>query len=126
MTRPERRQRGALEIDRSRGRTGLDDWRDDSAARVGLTARAVVYLVMGWLAIMLATGSKPKSLPNLPIDGKRIITSDEILELKEMPKSLIVIGAGAACSDHVASNRGDRGRSRPVRQGLRLVTVRVQ
>ena len=45
--------------------------------------------------IMLATGSKPRSLPNLPIDGQRIITSDEILELKEMPKSLIVIGAGA-------------------------------
>ena len=38
---------------------------------------------------MLATGSKPWSLPNLAIDGKRIITSDEILELKEMPKSLI-------------------------------------
>ena len=45
--------------------------------------------------IMLATGSKPRSLPNLAIDGKRIITSDEILELQEMPKSLIVIGAGA-------------------------------
>ena len=45
--------------------------------------------------IMLATGSKPRSLPNLAIDGQRIITSDEILELKEMPKSLIVIGAGA-------------------------------
>lgn len=45
--------------------------------------------------IMLATGSKPRTLPNIAIDGQRIITSDEILELKEMPKSLIVIGAGA-------------------------------
>src|SRR5262245_815184 len=45
--------------------------------------------------IMIATGSKPKSLPNLPLDGKRIITSDEVLELAAMPKSLIVIGAGA-------------------------------
>ncbi len=45
--------------------------------------------------IMLATGSRPRSLPNIAIDGQRIITSDEILELKEMPKSLIVIGAGA-------------------------------
>jgi dihydrolipoyl dehydrogenase len=45
--------------------------------------------------IIIATGSVPRSLPNLPIDGKQIITSDEILELSEVPKSLIVLGAGA-------------------------------
>jgi dihydrolipoyl dehydrogenase len=45
--------------------------------------------------IIIATGSVPRSLPNLPIDGKQIITSDEILELAEVPKSLIVLGAGA-------------------------------
>ena len=45
--------------------------------------------------ILIATGSVPRSLPNLPIDGKQIITSDEILELAEVPKSLIVLGAGA-------------------------------
>ena len=44
---------------------------------------------------MLATGSRPRSLPGITPDGKAIITSDEILELKEIPKSLIVIGAGA-------------------------------
>jgi dihydrolipoyl dehydrogenase len=45
--------------------------------------------------VLLATGSRPKSLPFIKLDGKRIITSDEILELKEIPKSLVVIGAGA-------------------------------
>ncbi|HSO75220.1 MAG TPA: FAD-dependent oxidoreductase, partial [Blastocatellia bacterium] len=35
--------------------------------------------------IIIATGSVPRSLPNLPIDGKLIITSDEILELAEIP-----------------------------------------
>ncbi len=45
--------------------------------------------------VVVATGSRPRSLPSLPLDGKSIITSDEILELKELPKSLIVIGAGA-------------------------------
>ena len=45
--------------------------------------------------ILLATGSKPRSVPGIAPDGQRILTSDEILELKEMPKSLIVIGAGA-------------------------------
>ena len=45
--------------------------------------------------IIIATGSVPRSLPTLPIDGEQIITSDEILELSEIPKSLIVLGAGA-------------------------------
>jgi dihydrolipoamide dehydrogenase len=45
--------------------------------------------------IMLATGSKPRSIPGLVPDGKTIITSDEILQVTEIPKSLIVIGAGA-------------------------------
>ncbi len=45
--------------------------------------------------IVVATGSVPRSLPGLEIDGRQIITSDEILELGEIPKSLIVLGAGA-------------------------------
>src|SRR5262249_17357911 len=44
---------------------------------------------------IVATGSVVRSLPNLDIDGKQIIGSDEILELSEVPKSLIVLGAGA-------------------------------
>jgi dihydrolipoyl dehydrogenase len=46
-------------------------------------------------AILLATGSRPRALPGITPDGKTIVTSDEILELKEIPKSLVVIGAGA-------------------------------
>jgi dihydrolipoamide dehydrogenase len=46
-------------------------------------------------AIVLATGSRPRSLPGIAVDGKSILTSDEILELKEIPRSLVVIGAGA-------------------------------
>src|SRR4029434_5980157 len=45
--------------------------------------------------IIIATGSVPKSLPNLDIDGKQIITSDQVLELNTIPKSMIVLGAGA-------------------------------
>lgn len=43
---------------------------------------------------IIATGSKPASLPFIQIDKKRIITSTEALELKEIPKHLIVIGGG--------------------------------
>jgi dihydrolipoamide dehydrogenase len=46
-------------------------------------------------AVLLASGSRPRGLPGIALDGKTILTSDEILELAEMPKSLAVIGAGA-------------------------------
>jgi len=45
--------------------------------------------------VVIATGSAPRSLPNLDIQSPRVVTSDEILELKEVPKSLVVLGAGA-------------------------------
>jgi dihydrolipoamide dehydrogenase len=45
--------------------------------------------------VILATGSRPKLLPGVAPDGKAIVTSDEILQIKEVPKSLVVIGAGA-------------------------------
>ncbi len=43
---------------------------------------------------IIATGSKPAGLPFIEIDKERIITSTEALELKEIPKHLIVIGGG--------------------------------
>ncbi|MCL4112002.1 UNVERIFIED_CONTAM: hypothetical protein GTU68_038818 [Idotea baltica] len=43
---------------------------------------------------IIATGSKPASLPFITLDKKRVITSTEALELKEIPKTLMVIGGG--------------------------------
>ncbi len=45
--------------------------------------------------IIVATGSRAASLPFLKPDGRTVITSTEALELAEVPKSLLVIGAGA-------------------------------
>lgn len=44
--------------------------------------------------IVIATGSKPNYFPGMEPDKKRIITSTEALELKEIPKKLLVIGGG--------------------------------
>ena len=44
--------------------------------------------------VIIATGSKPTPLPFAPFDKKRIISSTEALELKEIPQHLIVIGGG--------------------------------
>nr|WP_299385506.1 dihydrolipoyl dehydrogenase [Allomuricauda sp.] len=43
---------------------------------------------------IIATGSKPSTLPFIKLDKERIITSTEALELKEIPKHMIVIGGG--------------------------------
>ncbi len=43
---------------------------------------------------IIATGSKPSTLPFIKIDKKRIITSTEALKLKEIPKHLVIIGGG--------------------------------
>ncbi len=45
--------------------------------------------------ILIATGSNPRALPIAATDHQTILDSDSILELKEVPKSLIVIGSGA-------------------------------
>ena len=44
--------------------------------------------------VIIATGSKPAPLPFAPFDKKRIISSTEALELKEIPQHLIIIGGG--------------------------------
>ncbi|HSD72525.1 MAG TPA: dihydrolipoyl dehydrogenase [Thermoanaerobaculia bacterium] len=45
--------------------------------------------------ILIATGSTPRSLPGIEIDHQAILSSDSILELSEVPRSLLVIGSGA-------------------------------
>ncbi len=44
--------------------------------------------------IILATGSRAASLPSFPVDGTHVITSTEALSLQEVPRRLVVIGAG--------------------------------
>ncbi|MBI4364195.1 MAG: dihydrolipoyl dehydrogenase, partial [Candidatus Latescibacteria bacterium] len=46
-------------------------------------------------AIVLATGSHVGSLPMVPVDGRVVLSSDDILSLDRVPESLLVIGAGA-------------------------------
>jgi dihydrolipoamide dehydrogenase len=45
-------------------------------------------------SIVLATGSAPKSLPGLDIDGERVITSEHVLTLDRVPTSAVVLGGG--------------------------------
>ena len=45
--------------------------------------------------IIVATGSKPRSVPGVPLDRARIITSDEAIGLVAVPASLVILGGGA-------------------------------
>ncbi|HEX6974394.1 MAG TPA: dihydrolipoyl dehydrogenase [Vicinamibacterales bacterium] len=45
--------------------------------------------------IIVATGSQPRSVPGIEIDRTRIITSDEAINMKEIPKSIAIMGSGA-------------------------------
>jgi len=45
--------------------------------------------------VVLATGSAVRHIPGFDVDGTRVLTSDELLELPEIPKHLLVLGAGA-------------------------------
>jgi len=44
--------------------------------------------------VVLATGSEPRSLPGLAIDGQRVITSDDALRLDHVPGSVVILGGG--------------------------------
>jgi dihydrolipoamide dehydrogenase len=44
--------------------------------------------------VILATGSRPNTLPNLEVDGETVITSDEALKMEKLPTSIIIVGGG--------------------------------
>lgn len=44
--------------------------------------------------VILATGSRPNTLPNLVVDGEKVITSDEALKMENLPTSIIIVGGG--------------------------------
>ena len=71
---------------------GLGSFED--ATHVKITKNDGASEIIEGVNIIIATGSKPASLPFINLDKERIITSTEALKLKEVPKNLIVIGGG--------------------------------
>ena len=45
--------------------------------------------------IIVATGARPRSIPPLPIDGEKLITSRESIVLSDLPESIVIVGGGA-------------------------------
>jgi dihydrolipoamide dehydrogenase len=49
--------------------------------------------------VIIASGSEPRDIPGLEVDGEHILNSDHILALEKLPKSLLIVGAGAVGSE---------------------------
>ena len=59
-------------------------------------------------SVILAAGSRPRTIPGFDIDGRIVVTSDEILSIEQLPSSAAVIGGGAIGCEF-ASMMGDLG-----------------
>jgi dihydrolipoamide dehydrogenase len=51
-------------------------------------------VVVEWDRLILATGSRPMDLPSLPVDGRRVLSSNDALRLDRVPPSLLIVGGG--------------------------------
>lgn len=65
----------------------------ESAGRVVVKTQSSAETIAG-RAIIIATGSEPAMIPAFNIDGNNILTSTEALDLRDVPKSLLIIGGG--------------------------------
>ncbi|HEV3097158.1 MAG TPA: dihydrolipoyl dehydrogenase [Candidatus Dormibacteraeota bacterium] len=59
--------------------------------------------------LVVASGSRPKSLPGLNMDGDRVINSDHAVNLEQMPKSIVIVGAGAVGTEFACVYNGYGG-----------------
>ncbi|MBI5970972.1 MAG: dihydrolipoyl dehydrogenase [Deltaproteobacteria bacterium] len=77
---------------------GVEVFRGDgfieSAGRVRVAKAGGTVEAVGAKNIIVATGSEPARIPAFNIDGKNILTSTEMLDLQEVPKSVLIIGGG--------------------------------
>jgi dihydrolipoyl dehydrogenase len=56
--------------------------------------------------LVVATGSRPKSLPGLKMDGAAVINSDHAVNLEQQPKSIVIVGAGAVGTEFACVYNG--------------------
>ncbi len=67
--------------------------------------------------VIIATGSVPRTIPGFEVDGKLVLTSDEVLDLESLPSSAVVIGGGAIGCEF-ASMLADLGTEVTILEGL--------
>lgn len=66
-----------------------------SPTRVGISLNDGSETEVETRHILIATGSRPRALPGIPVDNVRVLDSTGALELQEVPRSMVIVGAGA-------------------------------
>lgn len=82
-------------VEHIRGRGVLQSGKKIKVAKLDENGTPAGDIVLEGTDVILATGSRVKSLPGLEPDGERIVTSDDVLRTSTLPESMIVVGAGA-------------------------------
>ena len=77
------------------GKAQLQAPADGAIKKVNVTGADGKTQTLTGKAIMICTGAKAKALPGVKVDGEKVITSREALALKTLPKSIVILGAGA-------------------------------
>ena len=72
---------------------------------------------LGAMSVILASGSAPRTIPGFEVDGKFVLTSDEVLSMPDLPRTAVVIGGGAIGCEF-ASTLADVGVQVTVLEGL--------
>ncbi len=91
--------------------------------RIEITDAGGARSEIGASAIVLATGSSVGSLPMAPVDGRIVLSSDDILNLDRVPESLLVIGAGAVGVEFASIYRSFGSKVILVEREPRLVPI---
>ncbi|MDQ1015397.1 dihydrolipoyl dehydrogenase [Streptomyces afghaniensis] len=71
----------------------------------GVDGEPVVYDLTARRGLVLATGSRPRTLPGLAPDGRRVVTSDDALFAPGLPASVLVLGGGAIGVEYASFHR---------------------
>jgi dihydrolipoamide dehydrogenase len=95
-------------VDYILGRGRLEGPQQVRVATTDAEGKSTGEVVLKAKDVILATGSRVKSLPGLVPDGERIVTSDDVLRSSHIPASIIVVGAGAVGTEF-ASYYADMG-----------------
>jgi dihydrolipoamide dehydrogenase len=77
------------------GKAQIQSPADGAIKKVAVTGADGKTQTLTGKAILICTGAKAKALPGVKVDGDKVITSREALVVKQAPKSIVILGAGA-------------------------------
>jgi dihydrolipoamide dehydrogenase len=82
-------------VDYAVGRAQIQSPADGAIKKVVVTGADGKTQTLTGKAVLICTGAKARALPGVKVDGEKVLTSREALAIKTLPKSIVILGAGA-------------------------------